>query len=142
MNATTLEALDTFGKRLKYAMKLRDASQAELAGVIGLKQQAVFLLCKEKSKGTKHAFAIARYLRVDPEWLILGSGRPPGGIDSETGQSQDDLFAHGLLTSQERELLAHFRGLTKAQRDEEALKVEKMARLNKEMVAELSRMLK
>ena len=142
MNATTLEALDTFGKRLKYAMKLRGASQAELAGVIGLKQQAVFLLCKEKSKGTKHAFAIARYLRADPEWLILGSGRPPGGIDSETGQSQDDLFAHGLLTSQERELLAHFRGLTKAQRDEEALNVEKMARLNKEMVAELSRMLK
>ena len=142
MNTPTLEALDTFGKRLKYAMKLRDASQAELAGVIGLKQQAIFLLCKEKSKGTKHAFAIARYLRVDPEWLILGSGRPPGGIDSETGQSQDDLFAHGLLTSQERELLAHFRGLTKAQRDEEALKVEKMARLNKEMVAELSKMLK
>ena len=142
MNTPTLEALDTFGKRLKYAMKLRDASQAELAGVIGLKQQAIFLLCKEKSKGTKHAFAIARYLRVDPEWLILGSGRPPGGIDSETGQSQDDLFAHGLLTSQERELLAHFRGLTKAQRDEEALNVEKMARLNKEMVAELSRMIK
>ncbi len=142
MNTTTLQALDTFGKRLKYAMKVRDVSQAELAGVIGLKQQAIFLLCKEKSKGTKHAFAIARYLRVDPEWLILGSGRPPSGIDSEDGQTQDDLFAHGLLTAQERELLTHFRGLTKAQRDEEALNVEKMARLNKELVAELSKTLK
>ena len=142
MNTATLEALDTFGKRLKYAMKVRDVSQAELAGVIGLKQQAIFLLCKEKSKGTKHAFAIARYLRVDPEWLILGSGNPPSGIDSEDGQTQDDLFAHGLLTAQERELLTHFRGLTKAQRDEEALSVEKMARLNKELVAELSKTLK
>ena len=142
MNTATLEALDTFGKRLKYAMKVRDVSQAELAGVIGLKQQAIFLLCKEKSKGTKHAFAIARYLRVDPEWLILGSGNPPSGIDSEDGQTQDDLFAHGLLTAQERELLTHFRGLTKAQRDEEALNVEKMARLNKELVAELSKTLK
>ena len=142
MNTTTLEALDTFGKRLKHAMKVRGVSQAELAAVIGLKQQAIFLLCKEKSKGTKHSFSVARYLQVDPEWLILGSGRPPGAIDSETGQSQDDLFAYGLLTAQERELLAHFRGLTKAQRDEEALKVEKMARLNKEMVAELSKMLK
>ena len=142
MNTTTLQALDTFGKRLKYAMKVRDVSQAELAGVIGLKQQAIFLLCKEKSKGTKHAFSIARYLRVDPEWLILGSGRPPSGIDSEDGQTQDDLFAHGLLTAQERELLTHFRGLTKAQRNEEALSVEKMARLNKEMVAELSKTLK
>jgi transcriptional regulator with XRE-family HTH domain len=142
MNTTTLQALDTFGKRLKYAMKVRDVSQAELAGVIGLKQQAIFLLCKEKSKGTKHAFAIARYLRVDPEWLILGSGNPPSGIDSEDGQTQDDLFAHGLLTAQERELLTHFRGLTKAQRDEEALSVEKMARLNKELVAELSKTLK
>ena len=142
MNTTTLQALDTFGKRLKYAMKVRDVSQAELAGIIGLKQQAIFLLCKEKSKGTKHAFAIARYLRVDPEWLILGSGRPPSGIDSEDGQTRDDLFAHGLLTAQERELLTHFRGLTKAQRDEEALSVEKMARLNKELVAELSKTLK
>ena len=142
MNTTTLQALDTFGKRLKYAMKVREVSQAELAGVIGLKQQAIFLLCKEKSKGTKHAFAIARYLRVDPEWLILGSGNPPSGIDSEDGQTQDDLFAHGLLTAQERELLTHFRGLTKAQRDEEALNVEKMARLNKELVAELSKTLK
>jgi DNA-binding XRE family transcriptional regulator len=123
-------------------MKVRDVSQAELAGVIGLKQQAIFLLCKEKSKGTKHAFAIARYLRVDPEWLILGSGNPPSGIDSEDGQTQDDLFAHGLLTAQERELLTHFRGLTKAQRDEEALSVEKMAKLNKELVAELSKTLK
>ncbi len=142
MNTATLEALDTFGKRLKYAMKVRDVSQAELGGVIGLKQQAIFLLCKEKSKGTKHAFAIARYLRVDPEWLILGSGQPPSGIDGEDGQTQDDLFAHGLLTSQERELLTHFRGLTKAQRDEEALNVEKMAKLNKEVLAELSKTLK
>ena len=142
MNTTALEALDTFGKRLKYAMKVRDVSQAELGGVIGLKQQAIFLLCKEKSKGTKHAFAIARYLRVDPEWLILGSGRPPSGIDSEDGQTQDDLFAQGLLTSQERGLLTHFRGLTKAQRDEEAVNVEKMARLNKEVLAELSKTLK
>ena len=142
MNTTTLQVLDTFGKRLKYAMKVRDVSQAELGGVIGLKQQAIFLLCKEKSKGTKHAFAIARYLRVDPEWLILGSGNPPSGIDSEDGQTQDDLFAHGLLTAQERELLTHFRGLTKAQRDEEALSVEKMAKLNKQLVAELSKTLK
>ena len=125
MNTTTLQALDTFGKRLKYAMKIRDVSQAELGGVIGLKQQAIFLLCKEKSKGTKHAFAIARYLRVDPEWLILGSGHPPSAIDSEDGQTQDDLFAHGLLTAQERELLTHFRGLTKAQRDEERLTFKK-----------------
>ena len=142
MNTTTLQALDTFGKRLKYAMKVREVSQAELAGVIGLRQQAIFLLCKEKSKGTKHAFAIARYLRVDPEWLILGSGHPPGGIDSEDGQTQDDLFAPGLLTAQERELLTHFRGLTKAQRDEQALSVQKLARLNKELVAELSKTLK
>ena len=142
MNTVTLEALDTFGKRLKYAMKVRDVSQAELGGVIGLKQQAIFLLCKEKSKGTKHAFAIARYLRVDPEWLILGSGHPPSGIDGEDGQPQDDLLAYGLLTSQERGLLTHFRGLTKAQRDEEALNVEKMARLNKEVLAELSKTLK
>ena len=142
MNTATLEALDTFGKRLKYAMKVRDVSQAELGGVIGLKQQAIFLLCKEKSKGTKHAFAIARYLRVDPEWLILGSGQAPSGIDGEDGQTQDDLLAYGLLTSQERGLLTHFRGLTKAQRDEEALSVEKMARLNKEVLAELSKTLK
>lgn len=142
MNTTTLEALDTFGKRLKYAMKVREVSQAELAGVIGLRQQAIFLLCKEKSKGTKHAFAIARYLRADPEWLILGSGHPPGGIDSGDGQTQDDLFAPGLLTAQERELLTHFRGLTKAQRDEQALSVQKLARLNKELVAELSKTLR
>jgi transcriptional regulator with XRE-family HTH domain len=138
MNTTPSEVLDTFGKRLKYAMKVRDVSQAELAGVIGLRQQAIFLLCKEKSKGTKHAFSIARYLRVDPEWLILGSGHPPSG----DGQAQDDLFAHGLLTAQERELLTHFRGLTKAQRDEQALSVQKRARLNKELVAELSKTLK
>jgi transcriptional regulator with XRE-family HTH domain len=138
MNTTTSEALDTFGKRLKHALKIRNVSQAELAAVIGLKQQAIFLLCKEKSKGTKHSFSVARYLRVDPEWLILGSGQPPSGVDGP----QDDLFASGLLTSQERGLLTHFRGLTKAQRDEEALNVEKMARLNKELVAELSKTLK
>ncbi len=142
MNTTPSEALDTFGKRLKHALKIRNVSQAELAAVIGLKQQAIFLLCKEKSKGTKHSFSVARYLRVDPEWLILGSGQPPSGIDGEDGQPQDDLLAHGLLTSQERGLLTHFRGLTKAQRDEEALNVEKMAKLNKEVLAELSKTLK
>ena len=142
MNTTTLQALDTFGKRLKYAMKVRDVSQAELAGVIGLKQQAIFLLCKEKSKGTKHAFAIARYLRVDPEWLILGSGHPPSGIDSEDGQTQDDLFAHGLLTAQERELLTHFRGLTKAQRDDEIINIQRLAMANKEVVSELGKTLR
>jgi transcriptional regulator with XRE-family HTH domain len=138
MNTTTLQALDTFGKRLKYAMKVRDVSQAELAGVIGLKQQAIFLLCKEKSKGTKHAFAIARYLRVDPEWLILGSGHPPSG----DGQAQDDLFAHGLLTAQERELLTHFRGLTKAQRDDEIINIQRLARANMEVVSELGKTLR
>jgi len=142
MNTTTLQALDTFGKRLKYAMKVRDVSQAELAGVIGLKQQAIFLLCKEKSKGTKHAFSIARYLRVDPEWLILGSGHPPSAIDSEDGQTQDDLFAHGLLTAQERELLTHFRGLTKAQRDDEIINIQRLAMANKEVVSELGKTLR
>jgi transcriptional regulator with XRE-family HTH domain len=132
--------MNTFGERLKYALHLRDVSQAELARVIGVKQQAIYLLCAGKSGGTKHAFSIARYLRIDPEWLILGNGKPPG-IDSADGQDEDDPFGHGLLTLQERELLALFRCLTAAQREESIKQLQEKERVNREVVLELSKTL-
>ena len=129
--------MNTFGKRLKYAMHVRQVTQAALGAAIGLKQQAIYLLCNEKSKGTKHAFAIARCMNIDPEWLILGSGHPPS-LGDEDGMGLGDLTKTGLITSEERDLLILFRGLTKAQRAEQIEQIRKASRANKEVLQELS----
>lgn len=86
------------GKRLKLARDRRGMTQEQLAELAStdaqpISQPSLAMLEKRDSESTTHLFALARALRVNPEWLQTGEGesgldrdqwQPPGVIDAQT----------------------------------------------------------
>lgn len=68
-------SLDSYSSRLKYAMKLREVSYAQIANAIGTARQSIRNLCvREDTKGSKLTIPIAEYLEINSEWLAHGKG--------------------------------------------------------------------
>jgi len=67
--------LDTYAKRLNWAMSNAAISQSELARAIGVKPQAIQYLCQKGTKST-HTTKIAKALGVSADWLDTGKGSP------------------------------------------------------------------
>jgi transcriptional regulator with XRE-family HTH domain len=66
----------TLGSRIKQVLSEREMSQAELARLVGVKQQTISYICShEGGAGTsRYAMKIADVLGVNPLWLQSGKG--------------------------------------------------------------------
>ena len=90
--------MNTVSERLKYALLVRDISQAELARKIGVTRGAISNLINKVSQGlsAENALKIAEALEVDPYWLVFGRGEGPVN-------KRDINFGLGNLTSSREE---------------------------------------
>lgn len=90
--------MNTVSERLKYALLVRDISQAELARKIGVTRGAISNLINKVSQGlsAENALKIAEALEVDPYWLVFGRGEGPV-------TKRDINFDLGNLTSTREE---------------------------------------
>lgn len=67
--------METFAKRLKWAIERRGISQAEAAKKCGIAQQSMNYIINKNLKSSKLSPKIATVLGVNLEWLISGRGR-------------------------------------------------------------------
>lgn len=90
--------MNTVSERLKYALLVRDISQAELARKVGVTRGAISNLINKVSQGlsAENALKIAEALEVDPYWLVFGRGEGPV-------TKRDINFGLGNLTSTREE---------------------------------------
>lgn len=67
-------AQSTVGARVRAVRLERGISQAMLGYLVGVRQQSIDQLERGRAQGTRHMVAIAKALRVNPNWLADGSG--------------------------------------------------------------------
>lgn len=60
--------------RLKFARERLNLSQADVAMAVGMKQPSYFQLEAGKTKKSRFSYDIARFLEINPDWLINGNG--------------------------------------------------------------------
>lgn len=93
----TANTLETFSKRLAWAMQERNVGRSQLAGAIGLSPSAVtqWLDGTTKSYEAINVIKAARHLGVDADWLVTGEGSPQRASQTATqlGQLIDALPA-------------------------------------------------
>lgn len=87
--------METFGERLKTALKRADMTQQQLADRLGVTQQSIQYACSPKGKGSKHALAISKILNVKADWLTYGIGsiQPSASemVENAIGPKLDNL---------------------------------------------------
>lgn len=71
------DGLNNLSSRLKFALKILNISQTELARRINVKPQVIQYLCASQSQKSKFAFEIAEALNIDFAWLATGKGIAP-----------------------------------------------------------------
>lgn len=76
------------GKRLKHARERRGMTQEQLAEAAStptntISQAAISALEKRDSATTADLFALAKALRINPEWLQTGQPQNDSGLDTE-----------------------------------------------------------
>lgn len=64
----------TFAERLKKALDKKKISQAEAARRCGISQQSINYIISNNVSSSKLGPAIASALKINPEWLIYGTG--------------------------------------------------------------------
>lgn len=67
-------AKSTLGNRIKQVLDQKQMSQAELARLVGVKQQTIHYLCRSSGQTSRHSVRIAEVLGVNPAWLQSGEG--------------------------------------------------------------------
>ena len=112
------DELDTFGKRLQWAMdhSKPKIDKAGLARRLDITYQAVRKIINGTGAfGAENTFKAAHFLGVDPHWLATGNGlrKPlPTDVVITGDQASDDLFAfqqekdEGLVHGELRHLVA------------------------------------
>lgn len=75
MNA---EIHNELGTRVKQMLKEKGMTQAQLARLVGTKQQTISYICNEEHPATtsRYSSKIAEILGVNPTWLATGQGHP------------------------------------------------------------------
>lgn len=84
----------TIGERLNQALEYAGMSQTDLAKAIRVTPQAVQFICAGKTKRTRYSAAIAKALRISPDWLENGRGQmvqarlgqPPSVIGDDSNE--------------------------------------------------------
>ena len=91
---------ETLGDRLSQVLKEQGISQSELARRVGVKQQAIQYLCKNRAKRSAYVAEIAWALDVSVMWLAIGKGlqRPWGALGRDAqmvAKEYEELPVHG-----------------------------------------------
>ncbi|TAK78570.1 MAG: XRE family transcriptional regulator, partial [Gammaproteobacteria bacterium] len=68
---------NSLSERLRYALKILNVTQTELARRINVKPQVIQYLCAGNSQKSKFTFEIAEALNIDFSWLATGKGVTP-----------------------------------------------------------------
>ncbi len=78
----------TLGKRILYALDLRNKKQADLAKYVGIKTATCSQWCADKVKHLKsdNAIKVSMYLGVNLDWLVNGKGP----IDTQEAPEDDE----------------------------------------------------
>lgn len=118
--------MKTYGERLAFAIARANSSQAELARLVGIKQQSVQYLCGPKAQGSKYTTDFARILKVRVEWLA----------NNEGSVAAEDVLDQ--LPPHEKAALLLLRGLTDAQQKEALKNLETQKRQNLEIYEALA----
>lgn len=92
--------MNLVGERIGLQLAKLDMSQAELARRVGLTQPTINGLVNGRATSSSHLHKIARELQTTAAYLT-------GETDDPDSEVPDDA-----LTSEEREILDHFRNLT------------------------------
>lgn len=66
--------MSTFAERVCAERERQKMSQDDLSKAAGVSQSTIAQIERGRNKGTKHILALARALRVSPEWLESGKG--------------------------------------------------------------------
>jgi len=67
--------METLADRLRSERTAAGLSQAQLAKIAGIRQQAISGIEQGITKGTRHLVPIAAALGLNPDWLQTGQGR-------------------------------------------------------------------
>lgn len=89
--------MNTFGDRLKFAIKLRGTTAAALARHLGVAPQAIYQVQSGKSgaMNASNAASAAEFLRVPIRWLTDGEGKTPStssSTDASDGETKESPF--------------------------------------------------
>lgn len=70
--------VNELGTRVKAMLKEKGMTQAQLARLVGTKQQTISYICNEEHPATtsRYSTKIAEILGVNPAWLATGRGNP------------------------------------------------------------------
>lgn len=102
---------ESLSSRLRYALKILNISQTELARRINIKPQAIQYLCASDSKKSKFTFEIAEALNIDFSWLAIGKGIEPGKIFAIKNEKSVPLLSFNQI--REWKIYNHTLKLTK-----------------------------
>lgn len=76
--------METLGERIKFRIKELGLTQTKLGDRVGLSQVAISNLISGKTSDTSKILQIAIVLRVNPEWLLNGTGNPDDVVGKNT----------------------------------------------------------
>lgn len=85
--------LNNLSMRLKFALKMLNVSQTDLAKKINVKPQVIQYLCASQSQKSKFTCEIAEALNIDFLWLASGKGTVPKKIDLSKNESLVPLLS-------------------------------------------------
>ena len=97
-----MEQLDTFGKRLEWAMKVRRIGKMYvLASAMGVDESAISRWRRNKPISTTNLVKLCSVLEISADWLLTGDGEmnrsaQAGRSDWEHGFA-NEMFALGVV---------------------------------------------
>ena len=99
--------MNTLAERIKHALALRNMNQSQLALKMGLSRSAISLWLSSETKdlSATNALKLAAVLKVNPFWLVLGTG--PIELSASMNFTQDQmqlLTTYGSLTEKSQRL--------------------------------------
>jgi transcriptional regulator with XRE-family HTH domain len=81
------ENFNNLSLRLKFALKVLNISQSELAKRIHVKPQVIQYLCASQSQKSRFTFEIAEALDIDFSWLATGKGTIPASNEVKRNEN-------------------------------------------------------
>lgn len=85
------------GHRLRFSIDRAGISMSEAARRVGLSQAAISKLVSGQTSGSKHLYALAQVLGVNPIWLAQGTGSPDVTTVTDSGQLNRDLMRRVII---------------------------------------------
>lgn len=98
----TLQAMQTYGDRVKLARERVGWSQEKLADALGIKQPSVFAIENNPTAtSSKHTFKVALHTGVRPEWLETGEPPMESGADIPSATQRFPALTEQFFNAQQ-----------------------------------------